>query len=97
MTAIFWLIDTVLTLALWVVIIQVVLSWLLNFGVVDGRNPFVRQVWQGLGRLTEPLYRPIRRFLPDLGGIDLAPLIVFLAIMFLQRLIMVDLRVALLT
>jgi len=97
MSAIFWLINTVLTLALWVIIIQVVLSWLINFNVINIRQPFVYQIWQGLGRLTDPLYRRIRRFMPDLGGIDLAPMVIVIAILFLQRLIMVDLRIALLS
>ena len=96
MSAIFWLIDTLLTIAFWVIIIQVILSWLLNFGVVDGRNPFVRQLYYGLEKLTAPIYRPLRRLLPDLGGIDLAPLIVCIGILFLQRLIMVDIQLALL-
>ena len=97
MSAIFWLIDTVLTIALWIVIAHVVMSWLLQFGVIDGRNHFVRQIWHGVHSLTEPMYRPIRRVLPNMGGLDLAPLVVCIAILFLQRLIMIDLRVALLT
>ena len=90
MHAIFWLIDTILTLAFWVIIIQVILSWLIMFNVVNLYQPVVRQIWDGLNRLTEPLYRPIRRMLPNLGGIDLAPMIVMIGILFLQRLILVD-------
>jgi len=96
MSAIFWLIDTLLTIALWVIIIQVILSWLINFNVVNIRQPFVYQLWQGIGRLTDPVYRPVRRFLPDLGGIDLAPMVVVIAILFVQRLVMVDLARAVL-
>lgn len=95
MSAIFWLIDTVLTLALWIVLIQVILSWLINFDVVNLRQPFVYQLWNGLNRLLDPLYRPIRRILPNLGGIDLAPLVLVIGILFIQRLIMVDIRMAL--
>lgn len=90
MSALFWLIDTMLTLAFWVVFAQVILSWLINFNVVNARQPFVYQLWQVLNRLTEPLYKPIRRFLPDMGGVDLAPLIVGIGILFIQRLILVD-------
>jgi len=90
MSALFWLIDTVLTLAFWVIFAQVILSWLVNFNVVNIRQPFVQQVWEILHRLTEPMYRPVRRFLPDMGGIDLAPLVVGIGILFVQRLILVD-------
>lgn len=96
MSAIIWLIDTVLTLAFWIILIQVILSWLVNFNVVNSRQPFVYQLGTALYRLTEPVYRPIRRFLPDLGGIDLAPLIAGIGILFLQRLIVVDVANALL-
>ena len=96
MFAIFWLIDTILTIALWIIIIQVILSWLINFDVVNLRQPFVYQLWHGLNRLLEPLYRPIRNVLPNMGGIDLSPMILIIAILFLQRLIMVDIARALL-
>jgi YggT family protein len=71
---------------LWVIIFaQVILSWLLAFNVVNRQSPFVSGLLQGLDRITEPLYRPIRRILPDFGAIDLAPLVVLIAISFLQR------------
>ncbi len=91
MNALFWLIDTLLNLAFWVVFIQVVMSWLINFNIINTHQPFVYQVWSALHRLTDPLYRPIRRVLPDMGGLDFAPLIVILGILFVQRFIMVDL------
>ncbi|MEM6662377.1 MAG: YggT family protein [Pseudomonadota bacterium] len=90
MSALFWLIDTILTLAVWIIIIHVIMSWLINFQVINLQQPIVYQIWKGLNQLTEPIYRPIRRLLPDLGGIDLAPLIVIIGIMFVQRLILVD-------
>ena len=95
MFALFWLIDTLLTVAFWVIIIQVVMSWLINFDVINLRQPFVYQVWGAINRLTEPVYRKIRAFLPDLGGIDLAPMIAGIGILFVQRLVMVDLARAL--
>lgn len=71
---------------LWVIIfVQVILSWLLAFNVVNRQSQIVGGLLYGLDRITEPLYRPIRRILPDFGAIDLAPLVVLLIISFLQR------------
>ena len=95
MTAIFWLVDTILTLAFWIVLIQVIMSWLINFDVINLRQPFVYQLWTGINRLLDPLYRPIRKFLPNLGGIDLAPMVLIIGILFVQRLIIYDLYRAL--
>lgn len=96
MNAIFWLIDTILTLAFWVILIQVILSWLINFNVINLYQPVVRQIWDGLNRLTAPIYAPLRRVLPNLGGIDLAPMIVIIAIFFLQNLLRYDIAPAVL-
>lgn len=72
----------------WIVILaQVILSWLVAFRVVNTYNPFVRGLLGGLEKLTEPLYRPIRRVLPDFGGIDFSPMVVLLVIALLQRLL----------
>jgi len=87
MDAILWLIFTVIDLYVWVLIIQVVLSWLVQFNVVNARNPFVHQVGNALYRLTEPVLGPVRRMLPNLGGIDISPVIVILLLYFLQRLL----------
>lgn len=95
MNAIIMLIDLILTMAFWIILIQVILSWLINFNVINVRQPLVYQIWNGLNRLTEPVYRPIRRLLPDLGGIDLAPMIVVIAIFFLQNLLRYDIAPAL--
>ncbi|WP_411838236.1 YggT family protein [Paracoccus sp. ME4] len=71
---------------LWfIMIVHIIMSWLINFQVLNLRQPLVAQIWDGLNRLLEPIYRPIRRMLPDLGGLDLAPLIVFIAIIIAQR------------
>ena len=67
-----------------IVIIQFVMSWLISFDVVNTRNPFVAQVWYGLNRLTAPFYRPIRRILPDMGGLDFSPLIFLFGLYALQ-------------
>jgi YggT family protein len=70
-----------------VVIAHVVMSWLINFQVLNLRQPLVAQIWYGLNRLLDPVYSRIRRFLPDLGGIDLAPLVFLIGVFALQRII----------
>lgn len=87
MQAVFWLINELLNLYWWVIIIGAVLSWLVAFEVVNTRNRIVAAVLDFTYRLTEPAMRPIRRVLPDLGGIDISPVILLLGIMFLQRLL----------
>jgi YggT family protein len=78
MTAVFWLIEEIIFLYTWAVIIAVVMSLLMQFGVLDTRNRIVWAVGDFFERLTEPALRPIRRFLPNLGGIDLSPLVLIL-------------------
>jgi YggT family protein len=78
------LIDIVLHFYQWVVLIAVVMSWLTAFNVVNERNNFVRSALTVLYKLTEPVFRPIRRIIPDLGGLDLSPLVVLLGIMWLR-------------
>lgn len=80
------LIDIVLTFYVWVVVIYVVLSWLVQFDVINSRNQFVRTLGDFLFRLTEPALRPIRRILPNLGGVDLSPMVLILLVWFIRRL-----------
>lgn len=80
-------IDYLIALYVWVVIAGVVLSWLMAFNVVNAYNPFVRSLWGALNAVTEPLLRPIRRMLPDLGGIDLSPVILLLGCYFVRSVI----------
>jgi len=87
MNPILWLILTVLDIYFWFIIAGVVMSWLLAFNIVNSSNQFVRQLQYFLHRLTEPLLGPIRRLLPDLGGIDLSPMVLLIGIMFLQRIV----------
>ncbi|MGB7404441.1 MAG: YggT family protein [Pacificimonas sp.] len=72
---------------IWIIIAQVVLSWLVAFNVINTSNDFVRSIVLGIERLLAPLYRPIRKIMPDLGGIDLTPMVLVLAIILLQRLV----------
>ena len=78
------LLILVLDIYKWIVIASVIVSWLTAFNVINERNNFVRTLLTILYRLTEPVFRPIRRVIPDIGGIDLSPLIVLLIIWFLQ-------------
>ena len=87
MRAILDLILLVLQLYTWVIIAMAILSWLIAFGVINIRNDFVRSIWNALMAVTEPVLMPIRRRLPNLGGLDLSPVIVLLAIFFLERVI----------
>jgi len=77
----------VIDLYMWVVIAGAILSWLIAFNVVNTNNRFVYQVADMLYRLTEPALRPIRNILPNLGGIDISPVILIIALMFLDQLI----------
>jgi YggT family protein len=81
------IIIMVLQWLIWLIIAQAILSWLVAFNVVNLHNNFVRQIAIFLDRVTEPLLRPIRRFLPDLGGIDLSPMVLILVIILIQRLL----------
>ncbi|MGE7469195.1 YggT family protein [Bosea sp. NPDC003192] len=76
-----------LNLYVWLLIASAVLSWLIAFNVVNTRNQFVSTVWDFLYRITEPALRPIRNMLPNLGGIDISPIILLLVIFFIQSVI----------
>ena len=76
-----------LELLKWTVIVQAILSWLVAFNVVNTQNAVVRSVLRTLERILDPLYRPIRRILPDFGGVDLSPMVVLLLIVLVQNLI----------
>lgn len=84
--------DLVLELYGWVLIAMIVFSWLQAFGVVNPRNQAVATIGDVLYRLTEPVLRPIRRFLPNLGGLDLSPVVVFLAIFVIRQYLRLMLR-----
>lgn len=84
-----YILLVILDLYFWVLIVWVVMSWLIAFDVINTRNQFVYQVNYFLYRLTEPALRPIRRFMPNLGGIDISPIVLTLIIFFLRRLIVI--------
>jgi YggT family protein len=80
-----WLLNTVLGLYLWVVIIGAVMSWLVAFDVINLRNRFVATIYDTCERLTTPALNPIRKVIPNLGGVDLSPVALIIAIQFLQN------------
>lgn len=79
--------DLLLSVVTWIIIIQVILSWLLAFNVLNVQSGGVRAFVVALERITAPLYRPIRRLLPDFGGIDFSPLVVLILIQVIKRLL----------
>ena len=87
MRSILWLIDTVIMLYVYLLLAGAILSWLIAFNVVNVRNDLVRSIADFLYRITEPALNPIRRFLPNLGGIDLSPVILVLVLLFVRNLI----------
>ena len=85
--SLYWLIDTLIGLYIWLLIIGAILSWLVAFDVVNTRNRVVYMIGDFTHRLTEPALRPIRRFVPDVGGIDISPLLLILLLFFVRRLL----------
>ena len=81
------LIDTLLSLYMWVLIASAVLSWLVAFNVINTRNRVIYAIGDFLYRITEPALRPIRRILPNLGGIDLSPVVLILLLIFIRNLL----------
>ncbi|MCC9624635.1 YggT family protein [Thalassospira sp. MA62] len=94
MLAIFWLIDTVVGIYIFMLIASAILSWLVAFNVINTNNRFVYMVGDFLYRVTEPALRPIRRIIPDLGGIDISPIILILVLQFANMLIQTDIKYA---
>jgi YggT family protein len=87
MRAVLEIILLILDIYWWVVLAMIVMSWLITFNVINTRNQFVDMVWRALLGLTDPVLRPIRRALPRFSGIDISPIILFLIIFFIQRVI----------
>lgn len=87
MRALLDVILVVLQLYWWIVIAMIIMSWLISFNVINTRNEFVATVWRVLNALTEPVLGPIRRVMPNMSGLDLSPIILFLIIIFIQQII----------
>lgn len=84
MISLFQILMLILSVAKFFILAHFIMSWLVTFQVLNLRQPFVYQVWTGLNRLLEPVYGPIRRILPNMGGIDLSPIIVLIGIYALE-------------
>ena len=84
MTSIFQILMLILDIAQFIIIAHIIMSWLINFQVLNLRQPLVASIWDGLNRLLEPVYSWVRRFLPNMGGLDLAPLVVLIAVYALR-------------
>jgi YggT family protein len=82
-----WLVDTIITLYIYILVAMAILSWLIAFNVVNTRNTIVASVADFLYRVTEPALRPIRSMLPNLGGIDISPVVLIIGLLFLERII----------
>lgn len=87
MRALLDVILLVIQLYWFVVLAMIILSWLISFNVVNTRNQFVAAVWRILNQLTDPVLRPIRRYMPNLGGLDISPIILFLILFFIEQVI----------
>ena len=87
MKSIFILLDSVIQIYLWVIIINALLSWLVAFNILNTQNRFVFSVLDTTYKLTDPVLNKIRRFIPNFGSIDISPVILILALMFLRNLV----------
>jgi YggT family protein len=87
MTSLFQILMLLLNILWFVIIAHVIMSWLINFQVLNLRQPLVAQIWDGLNRLLEPVYSRVRSFLPQMGGLDLAPLVVLISVAILRILL----------
>ncbi|RVT82024.1 YggT family protein [Rhodobacteraceae bacterium CCMM004] len=88
MTSLFQILMLILDVVWFIMIAHIVMSWLINFQVLNLRQQLVAQIWYGLNRLLEPLYAPIRRVLPAMGGLDLAPLVALIGVYALRIILM---------
>jgi YggT family protein len=84
MQSLFQILMLILDVVWFIIIAHVIMSWLINFQVLNLRQPLVSQIWDGLNRLLEPLYSRIRQILPPMGGLDLAPLVALIGVIALQ-------------
>ena len=88
MLMIYQVLDLILGVVFFIMLAHVIMSWLISFQILNLRQPLVYQIWDGLNRLLEPVYRPIRRVLPDTGALDLAPLVAFIVVIALRNIIL---------
>lgn len=82
---VYQVLQVLIQVTLMIILVQAVMSWLLAFNVISIHNDVVRGIWGTLERLTDPIYRPIRRIMPDFGALDLSPMVVIVVLIILQR------------
>ena len=97
MYALFKLIDTLISIYIWLLIASAIMSWLVAFNVINTQNRVVYLIGDFLYRVTEPALRPIRRFVPLLGGVDISPIVLILLLIFIRDFIVIDLARMMLT
>lgn len=95
LTSIFQIIMILLNVIWWLIIIQAVLSWLVAFNVINTRSDAVMTIYTTLDRMTEPLYRPLRKIIPNFGALDLTPMVVLIIVIILQNVIVPNIYVTL--
>ena len=91
------IVQLLLTVFTFIIVAQAILSWLIAFNVINTYNEFVRAIWNGLKVITEPVYRPIRRVLPDFGALDISPLVVLLILYILNNIVIPTIKMQLVT
>lgn len=90
MHALLWLVITLLDIIVLLIFVMVIMSWLISFKVFNLNNRFVYMLWDTVNKLTAPLLAPIRRFMPDLGGLDVSPVVLLITVYFLRNLVQYD-------
>lgn len=96
MLTILQILQLLLDVAFFIMIVHIIMSWLITFNVLNLSQPLVHSIWDGLNRLLEPIYQPIRRMLPNTGALDLAPLVLFILIIIARDILIPNLARSLL-
>ena len=90
MCSILQILQLLLNVAFFIMLVHIIMSWLINFQVLNLHQPLVASIWDGLTRLLEPAYRPIRQLLPNTGALDLAPLVLFIGIIICRDILIIN-------
>jgi YggT family protein len=86
--SIYQILQILLNVVWWIIIVQAVFSWLIAFNIINMQSDLVRNLYMTLEKITEPLYRPFRRIMPDFGALDLTPMVVLILVIILQRVVL---------
>ena len=95
MNTVLQILQVLLNVVWWIIVVQAILSWLIAFNVINTHNDLVNNVWNALKVMTEPLYRPIRKILPDFGALDLSPIVVLLIVFILSSIVIPNIMMSL--